>query len=93
MKWISALEQKPSSGQIIVAIMNGRQECQGDPVESVEIVMLREYTTNPSQWRTMDCTQRYYFPPNEDENYYQIIQYWIPWQEFPFPELLILDKQ
>ena len=93
MNWISVQDKFPSrdEGRIIVAIMKGRIECGGDPVEDAKIVMLR---ASCDQWMVLDTTERYYSPDEENLSdgegcWTKTINYWVPWQEFPFPESML----
>ena len=93
MKWISIKDQLPIHHDVIVAIMNGRVECTGDPIEDALIVILR---SSGREWFTMDSTQKYYLPSEiNDDNYsfyyYDTIQYWMPWEEFGFPRSMIKE--
>lgn len=96
MKWISVKDKEPKGPGIIVAIMNGREECTGDPIEDALIVIVRS-SWEGNGWRSLDSTHCYYLPSQIDEdnyafNYYDTIQYWMPWEEFGFPESMIVEK-
>lgn len=90
MKWISFKDKKPGDG-IIVAITGGRQELKNDPVEFVEIVLLRKCEEFEPGWLSMDSTIEYYFPENE-EDHWRTIYYWMKWEDFEFPEEFIISN-
>lgn len=91
MEWISVKDQLPKHG-IIVAIMMARKERSNDPIRHAKIVILRSEWEG-DEWRTMDCTERYYLPNDENcDNEYKDIKYWIPWNEFQFPESMIIKE-
>jgi hypothetical protein len=71
--------------------MNGRMERPGDPIIDAIIVILRSDYEN-DEWRVMDTTYGYHFP-NEKQDYYKTINYWIPWDKFIFPSSMILSNQ
>ena len=91
MKWISVKDRKPH-GDIIVAICGSRQEQHGDPIETPQIVFLRNEGT---EWRTMDCTEIYFESVDKYRtvHYWNTIEYWMPWQDFILPDSLILKKK
>ncbi|HXB11345.1 MAG TPA: hypothetical protein VNZ45_05120 [Bacteroidia bacterium] len=72
--------------------MNGRFEQGGDPVQWVDIVMVR---CDNGQFFSMDCTKYYYLPDKEKHHsfYYETINYWMPYEEFNFPAPLLLPKE
>lgn len=94
MNWISVKDKVPpreDEGRIIVAIMEGRIECGGDPVEDSRIVMLR---ASCNQWMVLDTTERYYSPDEEDCGCWtRTIRFWVPWEDFPFPESMISSSK
>jgi len=91
MKWISIKEKTPPTPGIIVAIMEGRIERGNDPIKDALIVILRsEYRSD--EWRTMDCTQKYYLPEDGADSDVTI-HYWLPWREFIFPYSMIVKPQ
>ncbi len=91
MKWIPIKYRKPDPNKedIIVAIMEGRIEMDEDPIEDALIVILRNLGAG---WRSMDSTEIYYMPDENDEDYHWdcTVKYWVPWQEFGFPESMIV---
>jgi hypothetical protein len=95
MDWISVVDQEPprKDGTVIVAIMQGRNEFGGDPVDDALIVILRCHC---EQWMSMDVTQRFMTPDEIDEDYgccwTRRIKFWKPWQDFGFPKEMLLDK-
>lgn len=89
MKWIWIKDRLPINNQIIVAIMQGRQERNEDPVEDASIVILRS-DDDGKEWRTLDGTEIFYFPSDEQCKFHTI-NYWIPWNEFIFPPSMIKD--
>lgn len=94
MNWISIKDKSPKGPGIIVAIMNGRQERGGDPIEDALIVILRSDHEGHG-WATMDCTEQYYLPdflPEDGSDWFRTIKYWIPWNEFEFPKSMIMDE-
>lgn len=92
MKWISVEERLPKGPGFIVAIMGSRAEENGDPIEDAEIVILRSNWEGDA-WLNMDSTKRYYLPNEEEGIWYDTINYWIPWEEFGFPESMIINKE
>jgi hypothetical protein len=86
MKWISVEDRLPV-GDIIVAIINGRQEWEVDPIYNSEIILLRSNWCK-NEWRNMSGTGVYYLPKDEGD-YYETIKYWMPWEDFVFPESMI----
>ncbi len=92
MNWIDAYDKLPKGPAIIVAIMHASEECGGDPVEHAEIVILRS-CNDTAPWMTMDTTKEYHLPKEDDwQDHYDTVRYWIPWEEFGFPESMILKK-
>jgi hypothetical protein len=84
MKWISVKDKLPKEDAIIVAITDAEIECTGDAIEDYDIVLLRHWAGN--EWRTLDSTSPYFFPDSEyGFEGIGCIAYWVPWQEFPFP--------
>jgi hypothetical protein len=94
MNWISIKNKLPDpvDNNIIVAIMNSCVECGEDPIEDAEIALLR-YSSSWREWRSLDSVRPYDLPDNEYGNdHYSTIQYWVPWQEFPFPDSMIVNQ-
>lgn len=91
MNWRNAHETYPANNdKIIVALMHGRIERSNDPIFDVEIVILRNHA---DEWRTMDGCGLYYLPETKFHCDFEVIEYWMPWQEFGLPSSLIVGKK
>lgn len=95
MEWISIKKAIPQSGKIIVAIMQGRQEQNGDHIEDAQIIILR---VDDNECRTMDETGIFYFPKGPDRwgnipPWEETIAYWMDWSSFKWPQEMLITKE
>lgn len=89
MKWISVKEKLPEPFQIIVALINDGEGYAGDPLCRVEIIILR--VLRDSELKPLGYSGIYFLPTT---NLYGVsfIDYWMPWEEFGFPQSMIIKN-